>query len=115
MLVHWNPINNVNLHDSRILYTFTPQRPFWSLIDISPSISVFLETFQSEFYQNSELLELEDRVNFTLVINLCVLIRSDIQLNPETEFMPRAMNSYRLQKIWIKICAENIDKSFLTA
>ena len=35
--------------DSRVLYTFVPNKPFGSLLEISPKNSIFLKTFNSEF------------------------------------------------------------------
>ena len=37
VLVHCNMVNNDYQHDSRVLYTFVPNKSFGSLLDISPS------------------------------------------------------------------------------
>ena len=58
------------------MYTFVPNKPFDSLLEISPQNHIFLKTFNSEFQdnrvwvtdQNSQPLEIEDRINLTLVI-----------------------------------------------
>ena len=63
--------------DSRILYTFVPNKTFGSLLEISPANHVFLKTFNSEFReikvwftgQKSRPLEVEDKINVTLIIN----------------------------------------------
>ena len=76
VLVHCNMVNNDYQHDSRVLYTFVPNKSFGSLLDISPSNHIFLKTFNSEYDeiivwftdQNSKSLEIEDRINLTLVI-----------------------------------------------
>ena len=77
VLVHCNMVNyNDYQHDSRVLYTFVPNKSFVSLLDISPSNHIFLKTFSSEYdeivvwftYQNSKPLEIEDRINLTMVI-----------------------------------------------
>ena len=76
VLVHWNIVNNDYQQDSRVLYTFVPNKPFGSLLEISPTNHIFLKTFNSEFQtievwftdQNSQPLEIEDRINLTLVI-----------------------------------------------
>ena len=76
VLVHSNIINNDYQQDSRILYTFVPNKPFGSLLEISPTNHIFLKTFNSEYDetkvrfidQNSQSLEIEDRINLTLVI-----------------------------------------------
>ena len=45
-------------------YTFVPNKPFGSLLKIFPKNHIFLKTFDSEF----QPLEIEDRINSTLVI-----------------------------------------------
>ena len=49
VLVHCNLVNNDYQQDSRILYTFVPNKPFGSLLEISPTNHIFLKTFNSEF------------------------------------------------------------------
>ena len=76
VLVHCNIVNNDYQQDSRVLYTFVPNKSFGSLLDISPSNHIFLKTFNSEYDeivvwftdQNSKPLEIEDRINLTMVI-----------------------------------------------
>ena len=41
LLVHCNLVNNDYQQDSRILYTFVPNKPFGSLLEISPTIISF--------------------------------------------------------------------------
>ena len=75
VLVHCNLVNNDYQQDSRIFYTFVPNKTFGSLLEISPTNHVFLKTFNSEFQeikiwftdQTSTLLEVEDRINVTLI------------------------------------------------
>ena len=75
-LFHRNIVNNDYQQDSRLLYTFVPNKPFGSLLEISPTNHIFLKTFNSEYDeikvwftdQNSQPLEIEDRINLTLVI-----------------------------------------------
>ena len=70
VLVHCNIVNNNYQQDSRVLYTFIPNKPFGSLLEISPTNHIFLKTLNSEFQtiavwftdQNSHLLETEDRI-----------------------------------------------------
>ena len=45
VLVHCNIVNNDYQHDSRVLYTFVPNKPFGSLLEISPTNYIFLKTF----------------------------------------------------------------------
>ena len=76
VLVHCNMVSNDYQQDSRVLYTFVPNKPFSSLLEISPSSHIFLKTFNSEFHiievwftdQNNQTLEIEDRINLTLII-----------------------------------------------
>ena len=76
VLVHCNLVNNDYPQDSRILYTFVPNKTFGSLLEISPLNHVFLKTFNSEFReikvwftdQKSRPLEVEDKINVTLII-----------------------------------------------
>ena len=76
VLVHCNMVNNDCQQDSRVLYTFIPNKSFRSLPDISPSNHTFLKTFNSEYGevivwftdQSSQPLEIEDRVNLKMVI-----------------------------------------------
>ena len=49
VLVHCNMVNNDYQQDSRVLYTFVPNKSFGSLLDISPSNHIFLKTFNSEY------------------------------------------------------------------
>ena len=49
VLVHCNMVNNDYQQDSRVLYTFVPNKSFGSLLDISPSNYTFLKTFNSEY------------------------------------------------------------------
>ena len=51
ILVHCSLVNNDYQQDSRILYTFVPNRTFGSLLEISPTNQVFLKTFNSEFQE----------------------------------------------------------------
>ena len=69
-------VNNFYQHDSRVLYTFVPNKSFGCLLDLSPSNHMFLKTFNSKYDeiivwftdQNSKPLEIEDRINLTMVI-----------------------------------------------
>ena len=75
VLVHCNLVNNDYQQDSRISYTFVPNKPFGSLLEISPRNHIFLKTFNSEFQeikvwftdQTSRPLEVEDQINLTLI------------------------------------------------
>ena len=75
VLVHCDIVNNDYQQDSRVLHTFVPNRPFDSLLEISPTNHIFLKTFNSQYDeikvwftdQNSQPLEVEDRISLTIV------------------------------------------------
>ena len=76
VLVHSDIVNNDYQQDSRVLYMFVSNKPFGSLLEISPANHIFLKTFNSEYDeikvwftdQNSQPLQIEDRINLTMVI-----------------------------------------------
>ena len=45
LLVHCNIVNNDYQQESRVLYAFAPNKPFDSLLEISPTNHIFLKTF----------------------------------------------------------------------
>ena len=49
VLVHCNNVNNNYQQDSRVLYTFVPNKSFGRLLDISTKNFIFLKTFDLEF------------------------------------------------------------------
>ena len=71
VLVHYDIVNNDYQQDSRVLYTFVPNKPFGSLLEISATNHIFLKTLNSEYDeikvwftdQNSQPLEIADRIN----------------------------------------------------
>ena len=75
VLVHCNIVNNDYQQDSRILYTFLPNKPFSSLLEISPTNHIFLKILNTEYDeikvwftdQNSKSLEIEDKINLTMI------------------------------------------------
>ena len=76
VLVHCDIVNNDYQQDSRVLYTFAPNKPFGSLLEISPMNNTFLKTFNSEYDeikvwftdQNSQPIEIKDRIDLTMVV-----------------------------------------------
>ena len=76
VLAHCNIVNNDYQQDSRVLYTFVPNKPFGSLLEISPTSHIFLKTSNSEYdeiivwftKQNNKPLDIEDRINLTMVV-----------------------------------------------
>ena len=77
VLIYCNIVHNSYQQDSGVLYTFVPNKLFDQLLNISLKKFIFLKTFNSEFSyievwftdQNSKPLEIEDKINTTLVIN----------------------------------------------
>ena len=50
ILFHYNIVNNDYQHNSRVLYTFVPNKWFGQSLDISPKKKKFFsETFNSDF------------------------------------------------------------------
>ena len=76
VLVHCIIVNNDHQQDSRVLYTFVPNKPFGGLLEISPSNDIFLKTFNLESDEiivwftdkNSQPLGIEDKINLTMVM-----------------------------------------------
>ena len=76
VLIHCNIVNNDYQQDSRLLYTFVPNKPFGSSLEIHPTNHIFSKTFNSEYDkikrwftdQNSQQLAMEDKINLTMVI-----------------------------------------------
>ena len=76
LLVYSNIVNNDYQQDWRVFYTVVPNKSFDQLLDISPKNVIFLK-LDSEFSdievwftnQNYKSLEIEDKINITLVIN----------------------------------------------
>ena len=62
VLVHCNIVNNDYQQDSRVLYTFVPNKLFGSLSKISAKIKVWFTD------QNSQPLETGDKIDLTFII-----------------------------------------------
>ena len=77
VLVICSIANNNFQQDLRVLHTFVLNKSFDQLLYISITNIKFFKTFNSEFLyiemwftdQNSKPLEIEDKINITLVIN----------------------------------------------
>ena len=59
VLVHCNLVNNHYQQDSRILYTFVPNKPLGSLLEISPTNYIFLKPSNSEFQEMKYVLQIK--------------------------------------------------------
>ena len=49
VLIHCNIINNDYQQDSKVLYTFVPNKPFGNLLKILTKNHMLLKTFNSEY------------------------------------------------------------------
>ena len=49
LLIHCDIVNNDYQQDSRVLYTFAPNKPSGSLLKISPTNHISLKTFNSKY------------------------------------------------------------------
>ena len=78
VLVQCNLEDNQYQQKSKVLYTFTSNKSYAYLLNVDPSNLVFLKTCNTEFdeiiitfmSQNGRPLEIEDKVNLTLLINI---------------------------------------------
>ena len=74
--MHCNLVKNDYQHTSNVLFSFVPNKQFAQLINISPHSLTMMNTVNTEpsfvevwfTDQVSKTLEIEDNVNFTLVI-----------------------------------------------
>ena len=90
VLIHCNLVNDNYQQNSRILYTLVPNKPFGNLSEILPTNHIFLKTFNSEFEeikvcftdQSSKPLEVEDKINVTLIINSMDIIKMCYSTEP---------------------------------
>ena len=49
VLIQFNTVNSDYQRDSRVLYTFVPNKPFGILLEIAPTNFIFLKAFNSGF------------------------------------------------------------------
>ena len=77
VLLQCNLVDNQYQQKSEVLYTFTPNKFYAYLFNVEVSNKVFLKTHNSKFCdiiitftgQNGRPLEIECKVNLTLLIN----------------------------------------------
>ena len=75
-LVHCNLVKNDYQHTPKVLFSLVPNEQFGKLINISPHSLIMTNTVNTEFSfvevrftdQASKPLEIEDNVNFALII-----------------------------------------------
>ena len=76
VLVHCNLVKNNYQHSSKVLSRFVPNKKFGQLISVSPPYLTMMNIVNTEFSyvevwftdQISKALEIEDKVNLTLII-----------------------------------------------
>ena len=74
--MHCNLAKNDYQHNSKVLLTFVSNKEFAQLINISPNFLMMMNTINTEFSfsevwfidQLSAALEIEDNVNWTIII-----------------------------------------------
>ena len=77
VLVQCNLVDNHYQQKSELLYTFTRNKSYTYLLNVEPSNLVFFKIYNTEFNeiiitftdQNGRPIEIEDKVNLTLLIN----------------------------------------------
>ena len=99
-----------------MLHTFVSNNSFTQLLDISSENFIFLYTFDSEFLyievwlidQDIKPLEIVDKINIILVINLRAKFKKwfNIQFNLEIVYLEKTELLY-----FTKYMDENIDKN----
>ena len=97
VLINCNIVNNNSQRNSKVLYTYVPNILLGQLLDISSKNFITLKTFNPEFSytevwltdQTSNPLEIEDKINITLVINKSIKYKKwqTIQFNLEIEYL----------------------------
>ena len=66
-VIHCNMVSDDYQQNSRVLYAFLPNNLFGQLLDISPEEFLYNEVWFTN--QNSNPLEIEDKINITLFID----------------------------------------------
>ena len=77
VLYESNLVDNKIQQKTEVLYNFTPNKSYAYVLNVEPSNLVFLKTYNTRFDeiiitftdQHSRLLEIEDKLNLTLLIN----------------------------------------------
>ena len=77
VLIQCNLVDKEYQQTCEVLYTFTSNKSYAYLLNVEPNKLMFLKTYNTEFDdiiitftdQNCRLLEIEDKVNLTLLIN----------------------------------------------
>ena len=78
VLVHCNLVNNSYQQESKVLFTFVPNKKYGQLITVSPETLIMLKTVNTEFSfieiwftdQDNRPLEIEDSVNISLIVGI---------------------------------------------
>ena len=77
VLVQCNLVDNQYQQTSEVLYTFNPNKSYAYLLNVEPSNLVYFKTYNTKFDeiiitfsdQNGRPMEIEEKVNLTLLIN----------------------------------------------
>ena len=76
VLVHFNLVKNDYQHASKVLFSFVPNKQFGQLLNTFPHVFTMMNTVNTEFSSvevwftdhSNKPLEIEDKVNLTLII-----------------------------------------------
>ena len=80
VLVHFNVENDDYQQDSRVLYTFVPNKSIGQLLEIWP------KKFELCFPdQNSKPLEMQDKISIALAINWCATYKMIYSIQPRDQ------------------------------
>ena len=125
VLTYCNIADNIHQQNSRVLYTFIPNKQFGQLLDISPKKIIFSKTFNSELSyigmwfadQNSNPLDIDERINVTFLINCSIKYKTyityTVQLTQEIEYLAMDMGVCLLLEIWVKIWVKNLSSKYI--
>ena len=84
LLVQCNLVDNQYQQMSEVLYTFTPNKSYAHLLNVQPRNLGLLKIYNTDFdeiiikctKQNGKPLEIEDKANFTVLINATIFYRT---------------------------------------
>ena len=106
VLVHCNIGSNGYQQDSRVLYTFLPNKPFDSLLEISPANDIFLKTSNSEYPNIKVWFTDQSRIKLAMVIDWKIS-KWDIELNQEIRICVKGYGFLSFNKSMSKNLSNN--------
>ena len=112
VLVQCNLVDNQYPQKPEVLYTFASYKFYAYLLNVEPSNLVFLKTYDTDFDeiiitftdQNSRPLEIEDKVNLTLLLikrNDLIFYRTKNKKMLKNKRYGKDIDSYHLVEIYL--------------